>query len=96
MDQLPFKALPELSALLDELQQTLHHEMQDYEKKKDLQHFKQILNTLGYDLSEFTKSIDAWHTLATTPEQYDAVQAIELKIDEARHLITKAIGLLKV
>ncbi len=94
-EHLPFTALPELSKLLDQLCQTLNHEMQHYEVHKDLKHFQQLLNALGRDLSEFTKSIDAWHGLATTPGQYDQVQAIELRIDEARHLMTKAIGLLK-
>lgn len=93
-ESLPFKALPELSGLLDKLQRVLDEELQNYQNSKDSKHFQQILNALGYDLSEYTKSIDAWHTLSLPPEQYDQVQTIELKIDKARHSLTKAIGTL--
>ena len=92
---LPLKALPELSTLLDKLHKALTDEMQEYTKAKNASHFKQVINSLGHDLSEFTKSIDAWHNLSTTPEQHDKIRDIEFKIDEARGLLTKAIGLIK-
>ena len=93
---LPLKALPELSNLLDTLKQTLTQEMAKYTENKDTKNFQHVLNALGYDLTEYNKSIDAWYTLPLTPEEHDAVQAIGLNIDEARHLLTKAIGMIKL
>jgi len=93
---LPLKDLPDLSKLLNELHEALDHAMQQYLKQANGIDFKNAINKLGYDLSEITKNIDAWHSVATAPEQYDMVKAIELKIDDVRHLMTKAIGLAKV
>jgi hypothetical protein len=95
VDQPLFKGLSALSLLLDQFTQTLLQEMKSYEASLDSKRFQEILNTLGYTLSEFTQSFDSWHALCDQSEQYEAVQALELKVDGARHLITNAIGLLK-
>ena len=91
----PYEGLPDLSNLLDNFNQVLHQEMQEYSTHQDTGYFQKILDKLGGDLSHFIQSLDIWHELSTTPEQVFQIQAVEGKIDEAQHLITKAIGLIK-
>ncbi len=91
----PYEGLPDLSNLLDNFNEVLHQEMQEYTTHQNTNHFQQILDKLGADLSEFIKSIDIWHDLSTTPEQVRELRGIEEKVDEAQHLITKAIGLIR-
>ena len=94
-DLSPYAGLPNLSSLLDNFKEVLHQEMHEYTTHQDTGHFQKILDKLGTDLSEFIKSIDIWHDLSTTPQQVQELQSIELKVDEAQHLITKAIGSIK-
>ncbi len=91
----PYEGLPDLSNLLDQFNQTLHQEMQEYAAHQDTQYFQNLLDKLGADLNEFIKSIDIWHDLSTSPAQVVILQELEAKVDQAQHLITKAIGLIK-
>lgn len=91
----PYEGLPDLSSLLDNFNEVLHQEMQEYSTHQDTGHFQKILDKLGNDLSHFIQSLDIWHELSTTPEQVSQIQTVESKIDEAQHLITKAIGLIR-
>jgi hypothetical protein len=91
----PYEGLPDLSSLLDNFNEVLLQEMQDYTTHQNTSHFQKILDKLGTDLSHFIQSLDIWHELSTTPEQVSQIQTVESKIDKAQHLITKAIGLIR-
>jgi hypothetical protein len=91
----PYEGLPQLSDLLSSFNEVLNQEMQEYTKHQDTNHFQKLLDKLGTDLGEFIKSIDIWHDLSTTPEQVRKLQKIEIQVDEAQHLINRAIGLIK-
>ena len=91
----PYEGLPDLSNLLDNFNEVLHQEMHEYTTHQDTSHFQKILDKLGADLSHFIQSLDIWHELSTTPEQISHIQVVTLKIDQAQHMITKAMGLIR-
>lgn len=91
----PYEGLPDLSNLLDNFNEVLHQEMQEYTTHQDTTHFQSILDKLGANLNHFIQSLDIWHELSTTPEQVAQIQTVAGKVDHAQHLITKAIGLIR-
>ena len=91
----PYEGLPDLSNLLDNFNEILHQEMHEYTTHQNTSHFQKILDKLGSDLSHFIQSLDIWHELSSSPQQIQQIQIVETKIDQAQHLITKAIGLIR-
>ncbi len=93
-ETLPFKALPELSELIDALNEGLQKILDTPSSLED-KSLAVMINSLHNDLTIYIQNIEIWHQLSTTEEQKQQLKDIEHKADKAQHLLTKAIGLMK-
>lgn len=92
----PTLNITELLNLLCNLVKELNLDIEQYQaKEKNSEAFKGELDTYHSKLTSYISDIDNWHDFSLTSEEAENLNKSALLADEAQHLITKAIGLLK-